>query len=151
MTPEQREKRRAYMQTYREANKERLQERERAYNRVYYEANKERIQELQKTYREANKELRKVYFKTYRYGLSPEYYNTLLDAQEFLCSICSAPDLEDGRPLYVDHDHETRRIRGLLCQKCNTGLGMFRDTPEYLERAARYLYHQERISRGELE
>lgn len=52
------------------------------------------------------------------------------------CSICEYPMTPPG----VDHDHETGKVRGLICRKCNTGLGMFRDDPLILERAANYLW-----------
>jgi len=51
------------------------------------------------------------------------------------CVICGS----DGK-LVVDHDHVTGKIRGMLCNHCNRGLGHFRDNPELLEFAAQYLY-----------
>jgi len=50
------------------------------------------------------------------------------------CVICG-----DTQGLVVDHDHRTGRVRGALCQRCNMGLGHFRDNPELLELAAMYL------------
>lgn len=71
-----------------------------------------------------------------KYGLTFEEFSALLDEQQGRCAIC-AEEFE-GEPM-VDHDHETRRVRGLLCKHCNTGLGMFRDNIGRLQTAARYL------------
>lgn len=51
------------------------------------------------------------------------------------CVICG-----DSGPLVVDHDHLTNKVRGMLCNHCNRGLGHFRDSPMLLEFAAQYLY-----------
>jgi len=53
------------------------------------------------------------------------------------CAICKRNDhVED---LFVDHDHATGMIRGLLCRRCNTGLGFFKDNPAALREAAKYV------------
>lgn len=75
-----------------------------------------------------------------KYGISEETYKVLEESQNFKCKICSKPkeDLRYG-VLQVDHDHETGRVRGLLCNNCNTGLGHFKDNPTHLLRAIQYL------------
>jgi hypothetical protein len=50
------------------------------------------------------------------------------------CTICG-----DEGDLVVDHDHQENKIRGILCNRCNKGLGLFRDSPELLEFARIYL------------
>lgn len=73
------------------------------------------------------------------YGLSLDEYNKMLDSQGGACAICGIKHNTDGKSLYVDHDHGTGRIRGLLCRKCNTGLGLLGDGIEGIERVMKYL------------
>lgn len=61
--------------------------------------------------------------------------DALLDKQDGRCAICH---VEMDTPC-IDHDHETGKVRGLLCQTCNTGLGMFRDSVRNLASAIVYL------------
>jgi Recombination endonuclease VII len=70
-----------------------------------------------------------------RYGITPEQHQSMLDAQNGACAICKQAL---GSP-YVDHCHATGKVRGLLCMKCNTGIGMLADSAERLEAAAAYL------------
>jgi hypothetical protein len=74
------------------------------------------------------------YHLTRRYGLSAAEVAEMVSGQFGVCPIC----IRSG-PVHVDHDHATGRVRAVLCFNCNGGLGQFRDDPELLRRAARYL------------
>lgn len=73
-----------------------------------------------------------------RYGLTKEEYETLFDKQKGLCFICKK-ECSSGQNLSVDHCHKTGKVRGLLCKKCNTALGMLEDNIEYFQTAILYL------------
>jgi hypothetical protein len=77
------------------------------------------------------------------YGLSAEEYDALILNQHNLCAICGQPESKQTRgktrPLSVDHHHTTKKVRALLCDRCNKGLGHFKDSPELLELASKYL------------
>lgn len=87
----------------------------------------------------------KLYQK--QYGINLEDYEAMLEEQDGVCAICFEPPSEpvrrgvneDARRLAVDHNHETGAVRGLLCAKCNQGLGSFRDNPQHLISALSYL------------
>ena len=73
-------------------------------------------------------------------------WNELLEQQDFRCAICGTDDpMSPGRSrngsgsFHLDHDHETGRARGLLCSRCNRGIGWFNDNPTWLRIAADYL------------
>lgn len=74
-----------------------------------------------------------------KYGISQKQYDDLLAAQGYGCAICKRPPDGPKKPLNVDHDHVTGRIRGLLCAPCNTALGFLRDSPMFCRAAAVYL------------
>ena len=73
------------------------------------------------------------------YGLSSTDYATLLAKQGGGCAICGRLPARGKRALNVDHDHTTGKIRGLLCDNCNNGLGLFRDNVDLLLAAGLYL------------
>lgn len=76
------------------------------------------------------------------YGITVEYYRDLERRQEGKCAICgSEPTDENRKKLQVDHDHETGKVRGLLCRPCNTALGLLQDNAALVERARCYLEH----------
>jgi hypothetical protein len=72
-----------------------------------------------------------------KYGITEEIYDRFFEAQNGCCAICRKPS--DYKRLAVDHDHLTGTVRGLLCQDCNLGLGLFKDNPESLLTAIIYL------------
>lgn len=78
-----------------------------------------------------------------KYGLTIEEHEQMLAAQDGKCAICGNPPKPDGvraaSRLHVDHDHTTGKVRALLCNHCNRGLGAFGDNPELLTLAATYL------------
>lgn len=69
-----------------------------------------------------------------RYGITREEFDQLFERQRGLCAICLSEPAA-----HVDHDHETRQVRGLLCFNCNGGLGQFKDDPMRLALAIAYL------------
>ena len=75
----------------------------------------------------------------YSHGITLEDYNKLFQRQKGCCAICHRHQSKLKRGLFVDHDHKTDIVRGLLCQKCNSALGLFRDKIKYLRRGLRYL------------
>jgi hypothetical protein len=75
-----------------------------------------------------------------KFGLTPEQYEQMNKDQNGLCAICHKPETTAKKErLAVDHDHETNAVRGLLCNKCNVGIGQFDDNMERLENAVDYL------------
>ena len=72
-----------------------------------------------------------------QYGITLRQYNRMLRAQSGVCAICGTPP--KVVPLNVDHDHKTKRIRGLLCHMCNRDLHHKFENPIILRKAAAYL------------
>lgn len=78
-------------------------------------------------------------YDRFKYGLEPEHKTALLDAQNGGCAICGYKFGQKTGDMKVDHDHKTGAVRGLLCDLCNRGLGMFRDNQDNLTKAISYL------------
>lgn len=76
-----------------------------------------------------------------RYGLTPESFDALLVAQGGVCAICQGPPGKRG--WLVDHKEGTNIARGILCNSCNVGLGLFKENPEVMQAAIRYLEREE--------
>jgi hypothetical protein len=68
------------------------------------------------------------------FGITEEERAAILKRQGGVCAICGTPD-----PEHLDHDHATGKIRGILCNRCNMGLGLFSDDPVRLQSAINYL------------
>jgi hypothetical protein len=106
---------------------------ERTKSRDYYRLNPSKRQQHQARWREKQR-------GRDRYKISTDEFDFLLRAQRGRCAICGAAKNVEGKTLLcVDHCHETGSIRGLLCNRCNSGIGMLKDDPRLVARALRYL------------
>jgi hypothetical protein len=76
------------------------------------------------------------------YGMTEYDYDKLMKYQNNKCAICFSED----EKLFVDHDYETGLVRGLLCNHCNAGLGMFKDEIDNLIRAIAYIGYSSRLT-----
>ena len=77
-----------------------------------------------------------------RYGITYQEYCDMLDSQQGKCAICESADSQNERTygkLFIDHCHETGKVRGLLCSKCNHALGHLNDDIRLLKKAIEYL------------
>ena len=69
-------------------------------------------------------------------------YKEMLLKQGGKCAICGSRDAKTkhiGDKFFIDHNHNTGKVRGLLCRPCNSGLGMFKDNEAVIEQAVKYL------------
>lgn len=77
-----------------------------------------------------------------KYGLTPDDFLKISEKQGDVCAICGSPPRGGNameKRLHVDHCHRTGKVRGLLCNHCNNGLGCFKDNKRSLQRAIWYL------------
>lgn len=78
------------------------------------------------------------------YNITEKQYRDMLEKQNFVCAICKQKETiidaqsKQIKPLSIDHCHKTNKIRGLLCTKCNLGIGKFKHNSEWLKAAALY-------------
>lgn len=118
-------------------SKPEIAEKARRRARKWHQDNKEYARKYRQERYDPEKRLKKLLS---RYDLTLEEYNTLSQKQNGCCAICgTTKGSKNGGRLVVDHCHESGNIRGLLCHSCNRGLGMFRDKPELLKKALKYL------------
>jgi len=135
------ERRRAYIRAYNESHREHL----RSYFRQYYHAHKEKCRAFHDSYDARHRDMRlsdhRDRWRYRKYGVTPEQYATMLQQQGYVCAVCGRPETNSTgkggtRSLAVDHDHDTGKVRALLCHACNTALGKF--GPAQLRRLADY-------------
>jgi len=108
----------------------------------WVEANKEHYQEIKKKGQNLFHHEHKKYE---RQGITKEQYELVLKTQDGKCAICQKPP-KCNHNLAMDHNHETKEFRGLLCKECNRALGLFGDNIDILQNALNYL--KERGSYG---
>ena len=124
------------------ANDSEYRKRVRVANKKYLSnpKNKHRGQATNKKWRREPKNKQRIRDKMLiqKFGIDQDQYNVILESQSGKCAICgNFPPI--GKKLGVDHDHQTKQVRGLLCRACNMALGGFQDSSELLSRATDYI------------
>lgn len=84
-----------------------------------------------------NKELRYIYSLVYKFGITKEQYFKLKEKQNNKCAICNKSPTKQR--LHLDHCHKTLKIRGLLCNNCNRGIGHLKEDIDILKKAIQYI------------
>lgn len=109
------------------------------YAKEYRENHPKKVKKVKEQYRktEKGKEIRRKARVEYKYGLSHKDWEGLWYAQDGRCAICDK-FFTKMRDICVDHNHETGKVRGLLCSQCNIGLGYVEDS-EFRAEAIEYL------------
>jgi hypothetical protein len=73
------------------------------------------------------------------YRLTRGQWQAVFEEQRGCCAICGISQEDLGYTLEIDYDHNTGKVRGLLCRKCNLGIGMFGEDVENINKAIKYL------------
>tara|TARA_R110000765_G_scaffold317015_1_gene409281 strand:+ start:1037 stop:1534 length:498 start_codon:yes stop_codon:yes gene_type:complete len=143
----------------RKRDEKKKQEKKRLSNKLDYEKHKEKRKATVREYmnsrispkqRKRKKMQDRERHIVKKYGITEEMYHDMSREQGDMCSICKKhkddvilPDNprsgQRTRPFVIDHCHKTNTVRGLLCNKCNTALGLFNDDVELLRFAKEYL------------
>jgi hypothetical protein len=104
-----------------------------AYSRNYNNVNKDALKNLHKEWAERNKSKIRLSQIKYNYNLTEEEYEALPKA----CEVCG-----NTENLCIDHDHITGKVRGVLCSRCNSALGLLGDSKEVILKLASYIEKQ---------
>lgn len=126
-------------QQYRHENTDKIKIRDRIRSKKFYYSNRNKILlRMKQDYRD-----NPIHFKNKHYFLNHkitlEKYTEMFNRQNGKCAICGTHQSKLPRNLAVDHNHNTGKIRGLLCFNCNYGLGRFHDNIDHLKNAITYL------------
>lgn len=115
-----------------------------AQRKRYVEKN-EHMKAVAKAWRDRNPEKQKNFAYKTRYGITFDEYKRLFELQNGVCKICKEPETaldnfgKEGKVLSVDHCHDSKIVRGLLCSRCNCMIGYSRESEEILEAGKVYL------------
>lgn len=124
-------------------NKDKLQSRCRTCtssdSKNHHKKNIDKIRQYKKEYNKKHPSKRKELNLKNKFGISLEIYNNMLLTQNNCCSICKINILKVKKQFAVDHDHNTGKIRDLLCNDCNALLGFCKESINILSEAINYI------------
>ena len=100
--------------------------------------NREKNRVYAREYQKRKPEIQRIRLLA-KYGITLEDYNILLANQNGCCAICGTVKNGKRMNFVIDHNHETGKVRGLLCTQCNAGIGNFKENLLSLSKAAEYL------------
>lgn len=111
--------------------------------KVYRDKNKDKTKNLSDIWYQNNKE-RVRYNKIKRiYGLTKEQFEEMLKQQNNCCATCGIKDTDTKSGyLVIDHCHTTGKVRGLLCNPCNTAIGLLKENKQTIGNLVRYLFNE---------
>jgi len=107
-------------------------------SKQYRLQHQEQIRKRKKIHNKQFPNIRRGYKFKNLYGITFDQYNLMFEKQNGCCAICGKSESEFKKRLYVDHGHETGKVRGLLCCNCNFKLSVIEDK-EFFEKANSYL------------
>jgi len=148
MAYKDKEKERANMKIYRAVHREELRTSNKRYReehceelrtkrKKYYDEHHEEMCDRSRKWRNEHLEKERANKLMHNHGITIEEYDKLLAAQNGICVICGLPP--NSKKLSVDHNHETGKIRGLLCKSCNRALGLVYESVDILAKMINYL------------
>lgn len=128
-------------------------QRKREQRMASYYANHDSEKEKRRTYQAERRaagynryESEQTHYLKYRYGITLEDYDRMLLEQDGKCAVCGTTDTRNGKGRFdIDHNHETGQVRGLLCGKCNRGIGMLDDSIDRVTQVLSYLMSFESV------
>ena len=136
-----------YQRAWREANPDKVRayylsrdrKTENARSRAWARANPEKVAAQKARNKHKRKAQARKSFLKCTYGLTEDQWSAMFEAQGRACGCCGSLTSRSKRPWHTDHCHASGKVRGILCQPCNSMLGMAKDDPEILARGIAYL------------
>lgn len=118
--------------TYRYNNRDTINEKQRNKAKTNEYKEKRKIYHDKNPHIHKNQNLKKIY------GINLNEYNLILKNQNYRCAICFKEEIANNK-FHVDHDHTTKIVRAILCNKCNVGIGYFEENVEIMHNAINYI------------
>ena len=125
--------------------REEIRENTRLRNKVWREKDREAYNKHMREWKANNRDKVSKYKWKERYGITEEQYTEMYNSQNGKCAICGKEETATHNTsnkvlkLAVDHCHTTGKVRELLCQKCNRGIGKFDEDPDLFDKAKQYV------------